>query len=458
MNRVFLIVLMLLTFQLHAQVPDSMDCKRIDTIYFWGKTNTKDAILLRELSVKQGDCILISDLMSVEKLNHTRLMSLLLFNEVKVNFENNASSGVDMSIFILDKFPIFPEPNLEFADRNFNVWYKEEHLDFRRINIGLNLVHNNFRGRRETLEVGAQVGYTEKLHFLYSLPFLSQKQKFGAGFSVSTLRNREIAYKTENNKLLFYRDYKQFVLKQYTVSSWFTYRPKYAVTHKFQLNYHHYDIADTIALLNPNYLGNGTTKKDLLQFQYRIDYNGVDNWNYPLIGKRVVGTFTQNLPLLGKDWQSIFYLQYDQYFHPLKNYYIGTIFRSKFSFPSSNIDIFKRNLGYDFDYVRGFEYYVIDGSSFALARLDLKRTIVNRKIKLPIRYFEVIPIQVFAKLYGDAGISNNKFDISDKLNRKGLFSTGIGLDFITLYNLKIRIEYTLNNLKEKDLFLHKSGE
>ena len=258
--------------------------------------------------------------------------------------------------------------------------------------------------------------------------------------------------------MLFFRDYNQFVLKQNTVSSWFTYRPKYAITHKFQLNYNHYNIADTIAALNPNYLGKGATTKDLLQFQYRIDYNGVDNWNYPLTGKRVIGILTQNLPILGSDWQSIFYLQFDQYFQPFKNYYMGTIFRGKFSFPQSNIDIFRRNLGYDFDYVRGFEYYVIDGSSFALARLDLKRTILNRKIRLPIRYFEVIPIQVYGKIYGDAGIGYDKFNNSDRLNRKGLFSTGIGIDFITLYNLKIRIEYTLNNLREKDLFLHKSGE
>jgi len=443
---------------LRAQVNDSSACQYLNEINITGHTKTKDAVLFRELNIQKGDCINLKNLDELTSINQQRLMSLLLFNEVRISWTSISVDSINMDIFVLDKFPIYPKPNLEFADRNINVWLNEENHALNRINIGLDLIHMNFRGRREVVEVGGQLGYTQKLRLLYSIPFINQKQVYGAGFSISGLRNKEVAYKTKDNKLLFFRDYEQFVLQQYEFAAWLTYRPKYAVTHRAQLNFIQYHIADTVAQLNPNYLGNGNVSKNLLQFQYRLDYNGVDNWEYPLKGERLVGLFTQNMPLFDRQWQSVFYLQYDRYFNPFKHYYISTIFRGKTSFPKQQADIFRRNLGYDFDYVRGFEYYVIDGSDFALLRLNLKRTILDRKIRLPIRYFEVIPIRVYGKIYGDAGISHDRFNITDRLNDKGLFSAGIGLDIITLYDLKFRIEYTFNNLNEKDLFLHKSGE
>jgi hypothetical protein len=100
----------------------------------------------------------------------------------------------------------------------------------------------------------------------------------------------------------------------------------------------------------------------------------------------------------------------------------------------------------------------MDGSSFGLLRADLKRTLINEQIRLPVRYLEVVPVRVYAKLYGDAGISYNKYPHDDLLNNKGLFSGGFGIDIVTLYDIKIRVEYTFNSLHEKGLFLHKSGE
>jgi len=437
---------------------DTATCMYVQSIHIDGRRKTRDVVILRELSVQPGDCLPESSLDQVAELNRQRLYNLRLFNEVDVRWNVLCGDTVQMQISVIDRFPIFPEFNVEFADRNFNVWWSEQHRDLRRINLGLTLNHNNFRGNREVIGVTGQAGYTQEVGLSYSRPFVDKQQKHGFGLSVFGLQNREIAYKTNWNKLLFYRDENNFVQRRFDVSGWYTYRPRYAIVHTLQLTFQHYWINSRIAALNPDYLGEGHNEENVLSFRYRFEWNRTDNWNYPLAGKRFIGYFDQKYLFSDRSFQSSFHVQYDQYLNPWKNWYAAFIFRGRLSFPQRQPYIFQQNLGYDFDYIRGFEYYVLDGSAFSLLRIDFKRTLLDKTIRLPVRYFEVIPIQVYAKIYGDAGISYNKFPVNDLLNNRGLLSGGAGIDIVTLYDIKVRIEYTFNSLREKGLFLHKNGE
>lgn len=433
-------------------------CVFIREINISGKRKTKDKIILRELSVKQGDCIPTGDMAAKVEQNRLRLMNLRLFNDVKVSFTPIAADTFSMDIFLLDRFPIMPDPNFEFADRNFNVWWTEQNHDLKRINLGLTLNHNNFRGNREVVGVTGQVGYTQKVGLSYARPFADKNQKHGFGASVFGLQNREIAYITAENKLRFLRSFDNFMLRRFDASVWYTFRPQYASTHLLQLSFHHYWVSDTIVELNPTYLGDGRKQEDIIRLTYRFEYNGVDNWNYPLLGKRFIGVAEQKIALHSGKTQSSLNLQYDQYFNPLKKWYVGVILRGRVSAGQDQPYIFRQNLGYDHDYVRGYEYYVIDGSTFGIARLDIKRELLNVRINLPIRFFEVIPIRVYGKVYGDFGAAYNKYPVQDNLYNKALYSTGIGLDIVTFYDIKLRVEYTINHLNEKGLYLHRNGE
>src|SRR5690606_8051971 len=156
-----------------------------------------------------------------------------------------------------------------------------------------------------------------------------------------------------------------------------------------------------------NYLGKNQTEENVLHFRYRLEYNGVDNWNYPLVGSRFIAYFDQNFLLNAGRFQSKVHLQYDHYWNPVTNWYASLVFRGSIGFPAAQPYIFSRNLGYEFDYIRGFEYYVMDGSAFSLLRLDAKRMLLDKKIRLPLRYFEVIPIKILAKVYTDGGFGVN---------------------------------------------------
>lgn len=441
-------------------------CLKLTKIRIWGKHITKDRIILRELSVKEGDCIRWSSdsvnrfTLKLAEVNRQRLLSLKLFNDVQIAFNPQADQTCEMSIYLIDRFPIFPDVNFEFADRNFNVWWTEQHRDLNRINLGVSLKHNNFRGNHEIIGVTAQLGYTQKIGLSYELPFIDKDQKHGLGFSFFGLQNKEIAFKTESNKLQFARSEDYFVQRRVDAAAYYSYRPHFSATHLFQLAYHHYWISDTVARLNPDYLGNGHEQENVLQLTYKFTYNRVDNWEYPLRGYRFIAQLDNYLAFANDKWQSGVNLNFQQYFNPFPKWYANYIIRSRISTPSSQPYIFRHNLGYEYDYVRGYEYYVIDGSAFGLIRLDFKRELLNKRLLLPIRYFEVIPVRIYAKAFADAGIGHNKYAAidGDQLNDKILYSYGFGIDFITLYDIKVRFEYTINDLNEKGLYLHRSGE
>lgn len=462
MYRLLFIVCLLFSAVVNGQSdstkPEPRKCNYLKEIAISGDRKTKDAIILRELSVRTGDCIPQENLVDVQERNKLRLFNLRLFNDVKVSWVPVSVDSIRMEIFVLDRFPIMPGGNLEFADRNFNVWWTEQNHDLRRINLGLSINHNNFRGNRETITASVQVGYTQKIGLSYSRPFADKNQKHGYGASIFALQNREIAYITDSNKLKFLRSDNNFMQRRLDLAAWYTYRPAYATTHTFELSFHHYWISDTIRELNPTFLGDNRTQEDVLQLRYRFEYNGVDNWNYPLKGNRFIGTFDQKIALLGGSWQSSLNLHYDHFLQLSKKWYAGFIVRSRVSIPQKQPYIFRQNLGYDFDYVRGYEYFVIDGSCFGLVRANLKRELLNLRINLPIRFFQVIPIRVYGKIYGDAGAAYNKYPVNDHLYNKMLYSGGIGLDIVTLYDIKVRIEYTLNHLNQKALYLHRNGE
>jgi outer membrane protein assembly factor BamA len=460
----FLIAIILLCFPLASFAQQDAvgeadrSCIYVGDINISGKRKTKDKIILRELSVKTGDCIDKGAMVQKMEESRLRLMNLRLFNDVKVNWTPISDDTFSLDIFLLDRFPIMPDVNFEFADRNFNVWWTEQNHDLRRINLGLTLNHNNFRGNREVVGVTGQLGYTQKVGLSYARPFADKDQKHGFGAAVFGLQNREIAYITTGNKLRFLRSNDNFMQRRFDAAIWYTYRPHYASTHLVQLAFHHYWISDTIAELNPSYLGNGRTQENVLSLIYRFEYNGVDNWNYPLTGNRFVGIAENRIALRGGKAQSSINLHYDQYFNPVKKWYVSLIGRGRVSAGQDQPYIFRQNLGYDFDYVRGYEYYVIDGSCFGIIRANLKRELLNVRINLPIRFFEVIPIRVYGKIYGDAGIGYNKYPVQDNLYNTALYSAGIGIDIITFYDIKLRVEYTINHLNEKGLYLHRNGE
>ena len=66
---------------------------------------------------------------------------------------------------------------------------------------------------------------------------------------------------------------------------------------------------------------------------------------------------------------------------------------------------------------------------------------------------------LFTSLFTDIGYINDRYENEtvNKLANIALASVGLSLDYITYYDKIIRIEYSINKLGEKGVFLHFSN-
>lgn len=431
----------------------------IEHINISGNKKTRDKIILRELNITEGQRINTDSLKILIEQNRLRLATVGLFTDINITIDTISNAKINWNINVKERWFIIPEPTFQLADRNFNVWWNEQGHDIRRTIIGVTVKHKNFRGNLENLIATVQVGYTKKFGLEYLKPYIDKQQKHGFGLSFSIAESQETFYTTDSNKLKFIRSEDQYILRQYEGSVAYTYRPAYASRHTLRLGYKHYSIEDTIAKLNAGYYKNGSRDLKMLELSYRYEGNKTDNWNYPLKGTKVIGQLIARIGLEGMEQQIFGTLEVGKYYNPWGKWYISTIFRGRLSFPEQQPYVFANALGTKYDYVRGYEYYVIDGAHFGLLRFNFKRELFNVTIrKIPIKYLPVIPIRIYPKIFADAGYVSNRYEGNSFLNNRMLYAAGFGVDIFTAYDIKIRLEYAWNHLGQNDLFLHLNSE
>jgi len=423
-----------------------------------GNTVTRTSIIRRELSIHENDSLSADSLAAMLEQNKLRLFNLQLFNEVDQHTEQDGDE-LDWYIIVKERWYIIPTAIVQFADRNFNTWWVSEHHDLRRIAAGLTVTDKNFRGNLENLAVTAEAGYTQKLGIAYMRPYVNEGQTNGIGFSLSVSQSRQTYYATDSNKLLYAGTYSgPVVLRQLEGGISYLYRPAFASKHIFQLNYKDYSVSDTILKLNPDYYTNKSTKARFVELFYRYEYNGVDNWNYSLQGFKLVTYAVVRKGFEGLDFQSYANVEAGIFRNPLPKWYCSAIFRGRLMYPQEQPYYFQGGLGTQTDYVRGYEYYVIDGSNYGVLRLDLKREVFNNTYSLPVTYFTAIPLRIYPKLFADAGYITTPSPGNSFLSNRLLYSFGAGLDVVTLYDVKIRLEVAWNHLQQNGLYLHFNSE
>lgn len=433
---------------------------RIKDIIIKGNKQTRSSIILREMSVTPGMTLASTDLAYFMSQNKIRLINLALFDDIEMDIEHLAGDSVLWYIRLKERWYIYPEFSLKLADRNFNVWWFEQGHDIKRAILGVALTHSNFRGNLEKLSIIGQVGYAQRLGINYQRPYIDKKQKHGIGISIYDTRNRETFYQTDSNKLDFARAPNRDMLHIFEGFLSYYYRPAYNTKHIIHLGYRDLNIDDSLRKLNPRYF-NGGTRGRFMELVYRLELNRADNWNYPLIGTKVIGIFTNRIGLNGFSYQSFINLEAGTYHSFAHKWYWDAMFRGRLMFPVKNpYGLFgATGMGSPTDYLRGYEYYVIDGPTYGLVRTDLKYELLNFTIKrIPIPFLRVIPIRVYPKIFADFGGAYDKYPGNSRFSNRLLYSGGFGIDILSAYEVRLRIEYSFNHLGENGLFLHNTSK
>lgn len=431
----------------------------VSEIKIIGNKTTKDHIILRELPFKVGDTINAENLTEIIERSRSNLFITSLFNFVTIETAYFHDTFLSFYITVEERWYWWPLPIFEIQETNFNTWWLDKNMD--RVNYGMYIAKENFRGRKERLTFKLQGGYTEKVGFKYSVPYVNKKQTQGVDLTFSYSRNREVNYNTLNNKRIFYKDENSYVKKQINASFSYVLRPKLYNSHSFQLAYTSVDLVDSILFFNPDFLVSNKTASNFFSGTYYLKRDKRNNKAYPTQGYFYDFQLTQNgLGILDKEINNSFlkigYRKFIKLFH--KTYWAGLV-KGKVSFSDVPYGLLG-GLGYQNQIVRGYEYYVVNGRHFGLFKTQLRYGLVEEKIfkikPLPFDKFNKVPISIYLGAYFDAGyVSENETSSnSNFLNDDWLYGGGASIDFVSYYDMVFRLEYSVNRLNEQGLFIH----
>jgi outer membrane protein assembly factor BamA len=430
----------------------------LSEIKFIGNKVTKERILLREFPCSLGDTISKEILEKTLTRIQSNLMNTHLFNVVNVNHVLFDSLHFGIYVDLIEQWYTWPIPIFEIEDNNFNTWLQT--TDWYRLNYGMYIERENFRGRREELVAKFQMGYSEQFALQYKIPFIDKKQKHGLGFTVSYKGNHEIAYNSENNKRKLYRNEIDYARNEFYARIGYQYRKKIYNTHSAQIFYYNVSVLDTIRKLNQEYLNANTLRNTFFVATYQFKHDKRNFANYPVKGhyfdievsKYGLGIFS-NAP----DFTT-FQVWAKKYFDLGKGFYFsaGAKYRAA---TKRNINFYlQKGLGYGSDFIRSFEYYVIDGQQWVFQKSQLRYGILeNKLLKLPIitsKKFNTVPVSVYPGVFFDNGYVKDFSSRINPLANKWIYGGGVSLDFVTFYEMVLRTEYSVNMLGESGIFLH----
>lgn len=445
------------TYTIRASLNDSLKVKPkriIANIIFEGNKVTKPNIILREMNVSRGDSVNVSDIENILEYNKRRILNLNLFSRARYEYSYDSLGQLNIVYHLNELLFWEPVPIFSLADRNVNVWLFEMGAKLNRTNIGMELTKTNFRGRNELLGGVVQLGYKKYFKIFYKTPNLDKKLRHGFGASIIYETGREHFYETRDNKLLFYSS-ENYPYTRFQAKVSYTYRLGYASIHELELSNNQFSITQQLATLNPNFLG-GTRKVNYMEAKYSYRFNNTDLRIYPSQGVEALFSIAKRGFGLTKEVNQFqLYADVSYYKSIYKNVSYGGSFLGRLSFPNIQPYFFDRAQGFKNQYVRGYEYYVIDGSHFSIIRNNIRYKIFDKIISqrlLPI--LKYIPLRIYGKAYDDLGYVYAAQPKNSFLDNRWLHGYGVGVDIVISYLTKIRVEYSFNHLNQNGLFLH----
>ena len=243
------------------------------------------------------------------------------------------------------------------------------------------------------------------------------------------------------------------------VSAEVTYRRAIKTRHRFGISFTKEEVHDTIVKLNPVYLGSAHRRVMFPEFYYRMSYYDLDYIPYPtkgyaaeiFLGKKGIN---KEINL----WQ--FSANATGITHVGKKMFFTAIAYGSIKLPFKQPYVTQHMLGYSDVFLQGYEYYVIDGVVAGYLKAALNRKLFGFSIRTPaVKKLtpQRIPFVFYGKIYGNTGYVYNPQPGENSLTNKMLYSAGVGIDILTMYDFTLKLEWSFNQLGQNGLFLHRKS-
>ena len=435
----------------------------IDNIFVTGNKKTKSRIITRELSFKIGDQISYATLQNMIKADRDKVYNTKLFNTVEVGILELDIDKVDIVIKVTERWYLFPIPLIDIIDRNFNDWWVNHDHDFNRIIYGLSLYHFNMRGMNERMTLTAQFGYSRRYEFEYDVPYIDKSQQNGLGVFIKYIEYNNLHYDNFQNKRVFH-DSEDILKTNVFTGINYVRRNSFYTRHYVDLRYSDSNIADTILVLNPNYLGIDGNKQQFFSLAYTFSHDKRDIVAYPLVGYRIAATIEKvGLGIFDDIDITRFRASYSRFLKWQKGFYFSNYSAVYLSTPGIQPYSETKGLGFGNDAIRGYELYVIHGQHYFVNKTSLKKVLLAGSTEMdnfPLEQFKHFPYAFYLKTYFDVGYASNtqNYEGNQFLADQLLLGGGVGLDIVTMYDVVVRLEYSWNSIGDNGFFFHIQSE
>ncbi|HRY32403.1 MAG TPA: POTRA domain-containing protein [Bacteroidales bacterium] len=435
------------------------DSVTIGNISFSGNRSTKTSILRRELLFSEGDRLGMDQFAALLEETRQNMLNLSLFNFVDAESSFRSSGDtVDIHFRCTERWYLWPFPVIEMADRNFNAWWQKG--DMSRVTYGFYLQKDNFRGRREKIILNLKTGYDRSYGLTYEIPYLTRQQNLGLSLSSFYIKNHSVPYDSYRNKSLEIKDRDFFLRTRFVNTLRLSFRKGIHHYHYLSLSHSRYELSDTLFKLNPDYSWSDDKKPGFFTLTYRYKADFRDYQPYPLTGYYLELQLNKDgLDLTGQSGPNTLGARCSvkKYWKLFHDAYFASGFTAKVSRQEKEAWFLMKGLGYDNDYVRGYEYYVIDGQDFFLIRHDFRYALIKTKV----HQFTFLPeaigkihYTVYLSLYTDwAYVHAARKDKLNFLADRWLMGHGAGLNIVTYYDKVFRLEFSRNHMGETGFFV-----
>jgi hypothetical protein len=390
-----------------------------------------------------------------ENIFNTKLFNFVTIDTVPLG---GSLSKMDIRIQVIERWYVWPWPFFEISDRNFNAWL--ETTDFGRLTYGIDLTINNVMGLNQTLKFPMHYGFNQEFGFSYQIPYINYKKTVGIVFGADYNWNHEVIIETVDNKPVYYRNPGSYPRQDFNAFTQLLLRPTFYAYHTFSVSFNSWMFSDSLMRV-PGYTAGTSNHLDYfsLYYQYKNDHR--DFQFYPLKGTYFDIEMDQNG--LFSPTVNEFYLKSDfrKYFQIYNRWYFASGLTGKLTLTPQSPYFLQKGLGYGRDFVRGYEYYVIDGKDFILWKNNFKFALIpQREFNIDFVHtpkFSRVPYALYLNVFCDMGYVYSEifpYDQSNTLKNSLLVGYGVGLDLATYYDIVIRLEASMNAQGSPGLYLH----
>jgi outer membrane protein assembly factor BamA len=261
----------------------------------------------------------------------------------------------------------------------------------------------------------------------------------------------------ENKRQMLYADNS---MQTADIRASLTYRP--GLYHYFELKAtgNWIQISDSLYSLDSNYLAQGKKENTSLSIYMDYAYDSRNSKSYPLSGNYLKVFLNKiGMGLISKDVDYFYYGVNFHFYQTLaERWHVAEMFKLENSSGEDHPYYYQLNLIDKKNFIRGYDLYTIKGDMMYYCRNDLKYTLVKpntKKVKQgqEKNKFKALQYAFYLNLFADAGYVTNKFTENNPYNNKLLFSWGVGLDFVTYYDLVFRFEYAFTSIGTNGFFI-----